>query len=303
MDPAGREAERIADLMFWMFGGAAIIWIAVVGFTWYAIRAPSGRHGDRAARLLIVGGGVIFPTVVLGVLLAFGLAALPPLLAAAPAGSLRVSVVGEMYWWRVRYELQGGGTVELANELRLAAGAPVELELESRDVIHSFWVPALGGKMDLIPGRRNRLRLEPIRPGVYRGLCAEYCGTAHAFMAFTVVVVDRVEMTRWLADLVAPARPPADERAAAGKQRFLESGCGACHAVRGTPADGTAGPDLTHVGGRVTLAAGTLAADLDGFRRWITRADELKPGAHMPAFRMLPAEDLDALAAYLVSLR
>jgi cytochrome c oxidase subunit 2 len=302
LDPAGREAERIAELFWWMTGGSAVVWIVVVALALHATyvrRAPADRA--RSRRLVVI-GGVVVPVVVLTALLVYGLAMLPPMLAAAPEGALRVHVVGEQWWWRVTYPGPGGEPVELANELWLPVGRPVELRLETRDVIHSLWIPALGGKMDMIPGRRTRLLLHPTRTGAFRGVCAEYCGASHAWMLFTVRVVEEAEFARWLEGQARPAAEPAAPLAARGRELFLANGCGACHTVRGTAAAGRVGPDLTHVGGRATLAAGRLANEADAFRRWIARPDALKPGARMPHFGMLPPEDLGPLAAWLEAL-
>jgi cytochrome c oxidase subunit 2 len=302
LDPAGREAERIADLFWWMTGGGAVIWLVVVALALHAVYFAREPITARSGRRLVIAGGVVFPTVVLAGLLTYGLAMLPPFLAAAPEGALRVHVVGEQWWWRVRYAGPGGEHVELANELRLPAGRPVEIKLESRDVIHSFWIPELGGKMDMIPGRQTRLLLHPTRTGTFRGLCAEYCGASHAYMAFSVRVVDAVEFARWLEEQARPAEAPLEPLAVRGRELFLANGCGACHAVRGTAADGSIGPDLTHVGGRDTLAAGRLANERGDLRRWIAKPAELKPHARMPGFAMLPPDDLEALAAFLESL-
>jgi cytochrome c oxidase subunit 2 len=155
----------------------------------------------------------------------------------------------------------------------------------------------------MIPGRTTRLKLEPTRTGRFRGICAEYCGASHAYMLFAVRVVEEEEFARWLAGQRAPAQPPADPLAARGRDAFLASGCGACHAVRGTAADGHVGPDLTHVGGRATLAAGRLANELDDFHRWVARPAELKPAVRMPAFGMLPEAELRAMASFLEGLR
>lgn len=303
LDPAGREAARIAELFWWMTGGSGVVWLVVVALVVHATyvrRAPVDR--TRSRRLVVI-GGVIVPIAVLTALLAYGLAMLPPLLAAAPEGALRIHVVGEQWWWRVTYAGPGGEPVELANELWLPVGRPVELRLETRDVIHSLWIPALAGKMDMIPGRRTRLLLHPTRTGTFRGVCAEYCGASHAWMLFTVRVVEEVELARWLDGQARPAAEPAEPLAARGRDLFLANGCGACHTVRGTVAAGRVGPDLTHVGGRHTLAAGRLANEADALRSWIARPGALKPGARMPHFGMLPPEDLVPLAAWLEALR
>ncbi|HEX7184202.1 MAG TPA: cytochrome c oxidase subunit II [Thermoanaerobaculia bacterium] len=301
LEPAGRGAETIARLFWWMAGGTAVIWLAVVGLAVYAFHVQPGPHEKQTA-LLIIGGGAVFPTLVLAVLLSFGLAEMPGLLAPAPEGSLQIAVTGEQFWWRVRYLPPGRAPFELANEIRLPVEERVQLILDSPDVIHSFWAPSLGGKMDMIPGRVTRLALEPTKTGTFRGACAEYCGESHALMNFYVVVQEREDFARWLGRQGTPARPPAGALAARGRELFLANGCGACHTVRGTPADGVVGPDLTHVGSRVSLGAGILRNEPGGFRRWIASPEHVKPGVLMPAFGMLPPGELRALAAYLEEL-
>lgn len=304
LDPAGVGATRLAELTAALTAGAAVIWCAAIGLALYAMYGRRNPGGGRAAGFwLIVGGGVALPVVVLAGTLSYGLALLPPLLPAASENRRVIEVTGEQWWWRVRYLAAGEAPVDLANELHLAAGEPVELALSSDNVIHSLWIPVLAGKADMIPGRRIRLALEPTKPGVYRGVCAEYCGTSHALMAFRVVVHERPEFEAWLERQRAAAAEPVSELAAAGAQSFLANGCGACHTVRGTPARGTVGPDLTHVGSRLSLAAGTLSNDAAAFGRWLALTDDLKPGAHMPRFGMLPAAEVRALAAYLEELQ
>ena len=298
---AGRDADRLAELFYVMSVGAAIIWVAVVGIAVYAIRV--GRpHSERSANMLILGGGVAFPTVVLAALLLYGLPALPAVLALPPEGGLRIHVTGKQWWWRVQY-LTPEGTVETANELRLPVGQRIEIQLSSPDVIHSFWVPSLAGKMDMIPGRLTRIALEPTETGVFRGACAEYCGASHALMAFLAVVVERPEFEAWLAAQAEPARPAASDIETRGAQAFAAHGCAACHTVRGTRASGRIGPDLTHVGSRLQIGAATLPNDAEALMRWIGQTDRIKPGVHMPAFRTLGGADLSALAAYLLSLQ
>jgi cytochrome c oxidase subunit 2 len=303
LDPAGESAARLADLFWLLTLGALAIWaVAVALWIWgvYFARRPLGPRGRR---WLLVGGGAVFPTLLLAGVLSYSLAMLPDILEPAPEGSLRIEVTGYQWWWRVRYIPPNGEPVESANEVRLPVGEPVRLDLESRDVIHSFWIPPLGGKMDMIPGRRTTLSLLPTETGTFRGACAEYCGSSHALMALVVVVEEREEFDRWLAAERGPAASPPGPQEQRGQEVFLASGCGACHAVRGTPADGTVGPDLTHVGGRLSLGAGTLAATRESFRRFVAETDRVKPSVQMPAFGMLPDDDLDAIAAYMESLR
>lgn len=302
LDPGGRDAERIAQLFWWMTAGAVVIWLGVLGLAVYAARARP-EEGERKSSFLIIGCGAVIPTIVLAGLLTYGLWLLPAMVAPAPEGSLKIAVSGERWWWRVRYPPRQGVTVEVANEIRLPVGRTVEFQLTSSNVIHAFWIPSLGGKRDMIPGRVTRLALTPTRTGVYRGVCAEYCGASHALMAFDVVVMEEAEFTRWWDAQARPAVSPADGLPARGSEQFLANGCGACHTVRGTPARGGIGPDLTHVGGRLSLGAGTLPNDLDDLHRWIAGVNRIKPGALMPAFPMLPPDDLRALAAYLEGLK
>jgi cytochrome c oxidase subunit II len=300
--PAGRGAARITDLFWGMTIGLAIVWLAVVALAIYAYTSRRS-HSTRTARLVIIGGGVVFPIVVLTGLLIYGLAMMPSMLPSGPPAAVRIHITGHQYWWRVRYIRDGRAAFELANEVHLPVGQRVEFELESRDVIHSFWIPALGGKVDMIPGRTTRAVLEPTDPGIYRGTCAEYCGTSHAWMSLYAVVEDAGAYERWFAAQAAAAIAPTERAAIAGAEQFLANGCGACHAIRGTAAKGVIGPDLTHVGSRQSLAAGALPNNADALRRWIARTTRVKPAAHMPAFGMLPTDAVDALAIYLEGLQ
>jgi cytochrome c oxidase subunit 2 len=298
--PAGEAAERIAGLFWWMTGFAAVIWIAVIVLALYAVGMQSNR---RRTNMLIIGGGAVVPTVAVAVLAMVGLAPIPALLAPAPEGSLRITISGEQWWWRVRYQPPGGESVVLANEIRLPVGEPVEFRLESPDVIHSFWIPSLGGKIDMIPGRITRIALTATKTGMFRGACAEYCGTSHAWMNFIVVVEEKAAFERWLTNQRTPASAPNESIAARGGELFLANGCGACHQIRGTPARGVIGPDLTHVGSRRSIGAGMLPNNSETMLRWLARTEEVKPGVLMPSFGMLPDEDLRALAAYMEALK
>jgi cytochrome c oxidase subunit 2 len=303
LDPAGREAERMSNMFWLMTAGAIVIWLAVIVLALWAVRTPPESNTRRRSRLIIVGGGAVFPTVVLTALLIYGLKPIPALLAPAPEGSLKINVTGEQWWWRVRYLPPNGPEVVLANEIRLPVGEPVEFRLDSPDVIHSFWIPSLGGKVDMIPGRVNRLVLHPTRTGVFRGACAEYCGTSHALMAFNVVVQERADFDRWLTEQAAPAQPVNEPNAMRGQELFRANGCGACHTIRGTAPAGVIGPDLTHVGSRLSLAAGSLENGPASYQRWIGHTTDVKPGVLMPPFHMLPSDELQAIAAYLDSLK
>lgn len=312
--PAGREAANILTLFWWMLGGAVLIWCAMVGLTYYAIYLKRNRHYVRLTTWLVLGGGVVVPTLILTVLLCFGLSLLPKLLAPAPEGSLVVEVRGVQWWWRVRYLSDAKSTesnrhqlrnqpIELANEVCIPVDEAIEFRLQSEDVIHAFWIPSLGGKMDMIPGRTTRLVLHPHRTGIYRGVCAEYCGTSHALMSFYVRVVTRAEFDQWLAGQAEPSRAPAEQAAQLGQQAFLRNGCGACHSVRGTTAAGTVGPDLTHFGSRHSIAAGIHPNEATALKNWLSHPDHMKPAAEMPSFHVLGDERLTEIVAYLEQLK
>jgi cytochrome c oxidase subunit 2 len=298
---AGRDAADIAQLYYVMAVGTAIVWVAVVALSIYVIRSRQS-HSHLTANLLIIGGGVAGPTIVLAALIAYGMPMVPAVLAGAPAGSEEIHVTAKQWWWRVTYQTPAG-PIDTANELRLPVGQRVELRLTSPDVIHSFWVPSLAGKMDMIPGRLTRLALEPTQIGTFRGVCAEYCGASHALMAFTVVVMERADFRAWLEQQALPASSPAGGPAARGEAAFLANGCGACHTIRGTPAAARIGPDLTHVGSRARIAAGALPNEPAARARWIRETGLIKPAAHMPAFRGLGTEELAAIATYLGGLQ
>ncbi|WP_143535046.1 cytochrome c oxidase subunit II [Roseivivax jejudonensis] len=301
LGPAGRDAEVIATLFWWMLGGAVVLWLLMNGLLIFVSRIDRRPYSPRAAEALIIGGGIVFPTLVLGILLAFALSEMPR--QREPGSGLTVRVTGESWWWRVEYLPDGASDpVVAANEIRLPVGQRSEITLNAHRVIHSFWIPALGGKTDMIPGRETRMSLEPTRAGEFRGQCTEFCGESHALMAFGAVVMEPEDFAEWLAKEAEPATSPATEEARRGAAVFRAEGCGACHAVRGTAASGRVGPDLTHVGGRVSLAAGILPMTEDALVRWIRDPEAVKPGAMMPGYDHLPDADLRALAIYLEGL-
>src|SRR5688500_5417746 len=259
-----------------MLVGAVLVLVLVTVLTALALRAPRPWLARPAA---IVAGGIALPAVVLLALLAYGTVAAPrPFAADVPATT--IEVVGRQWWWELRY-LKADGSLDFvgANEIHVPAGQAVELRLTTADVLHSFWVPALAGKLDLVPGRTNRLRIGASRPGLYRGQCAEYCGGPHALMGLHVVAGAPADFEAWR----AAQRLPAEAGHAQGRALF-ESLCAACHAVRGTRAAGTLGPDLTHVASRVALAAAALPNDEPSRSRWITAGQHVKPGNLMPEY-------------------
>ncbi|PWK57169.1 cytochrome c oxidase subunit 2 [Silicimonas algicola] len=266
LDPAGSDAQALFTLFVSLLVGAAILWVAMNGLFYWFTRRSTGTLPERSGRMLILFGGVIAPTVVIGAVLLWGLSLLPD--QRAPGDGLTVSVLGEQWWWRVEYTMEGvEGSVVSANEIRLPTGQRTDLRLTSDGVIHSLWVPALGGKMDMFPGRETRMSLEPVEPGIYRGQCAEFCGASHAWMAFMAVAMMPEDFATWLEAEAQDAAEPQSDAARRGLAVFQAAGCGACHTVRGTPAVGKVGPDLTHVGSRLTIGAGRLGATLDNIER------------------------------------
>jgi cytochrome c oxidase subunit 2 len=298
LHPGSAAAQLIHELGLWLYAGSGLILALVVALALYGAFSAPRPVSERA---WIIGGGLVFPVVVLAALLAYALY-VGSFLSAPPAAARPVDVVGKRWWWEVSYPVEGG-RVLLANELRVPVGKPVELALSTDDVIHSFWVPALAGKVDMIPGRVNRLVITAREPGVYRGQCAEFCGMQHGWMAFYVVALPEADYLAWLERQARPAAEPADPFLRRGRDLFLAEGCGACHSVRGTPAAGRLGPDLTHVGGRLSIAAGLLGNGAGPLAAWIADPQHLKPGSLMPATRPLEGEDLRALASYLASLQ
>lgn len=337
LEPAGPGAGEIAWLWNLMLALGSAITIAVIALLLYSLlrrrrpdelppeadRPPDprgeyanvetgGRGREDAGRprseqlgaRWMVGGGIVFPGVVLTVLFIFSLDALG---STAPRpgdrSDLTVRVAGRQWWWRVTYlDSASSPIVTSANEIHIPVGRRVRVLLEADDVIHSFWVPGLQGKTDMIPGRTNVTWLEADGPGIWRGQCAEFCGTQHAKMALVVVAESAEDFARWLERERAPASEPADSALRAGRDAFLASGCVLCHAVRGTPARAAVGPDLTHVASRRTLAAGELPNTTGNLYGWLANPQALKPGSHMPAVEMTPSE-LHAIARYIGSLR
>lgn len=302
LDPAGPYSEPVTTLAWALLIGGALVLAIVLAALAVALfgstRLKARLGGERAIWI----GGFAFPAVVLTGLLVWGLWLTSHLAPAKIAqDTMRVRVIGEMWWWRVHYlDGEGRETLRDANELHIPVGRPVLLELQAADVIHSFWVPRLGGKMDMIPGRTNRLLIQADKPGIYKGQCAEYCGGPHALMGFLVIAHAPEDFARWQASRRPAAIPAA---AARGAELFLSSGCAACHTIRGTPANGLAGPDLTHVGTRHSLGAGILPNNRGTLIGWTADSQSIKPANRMPAYKQLSAEELNALALYLETRR
>ncbi len=295
----GEEAATVRHLTIVMLIGAIVIACGVAALMIAAVRAPEGRLTLSSGMRLIGWAGGVVPVVVLLGLLLYSLPAMRPLPVAQ--NDLRIAVEGEQFWWRVQYQPPGAAPVVTANEIRVPVGRTVQFELTAGDVIHSFWIPGLAGKMDMIPGRTNRLIVRATKSGTFRGVCTEFCGLSHALMAFDVVAMEPAAFDAWLANERRPAAPAADT--AAGARAFAANGCAGCHAIAGTDAAGAIGPDLTHLGSRSSLGAGTQPMTRAALVRFITDAPAVKPGARMPAYPQMPRQDAQAIAAYLESMK
>jgi cytochrome c oxidase subunit 2 len=295
MQAAGEAARSIETIAWVLFIGGGLI---LAGVMLLLARSLKRESGSVNVRLWVIGGGLVFPGAVLAALFAWTLPMTPSWKPVPAPGALVVRVTGHMWWWDVQY---GDAGVRTANEIRIPVGRPVFLALDSADVIHSFWVPQLAGKLDMVPGRLQHLQLTADRPGTYRGQCAEFCGEQHANMALHVVALPPAEFDAWLAAQAQPAlATPAQE---AGRQAFLAQRCDACHAVRGVTGESRLGPDLTHVGSRLQLAAGTLPNTEAGRRQWIAHVQKLKSGARMPSYDRLGDETIGAISEWLGALR
>lgn len=298
---AGPASSRIVFLTWLMFAGAAVITLFMAFLTWVAIWGPSSWRVKLSQEKGVIWGGIVFPVITLTVLLIYGFRLLDMDGALLKAENpVRFSVVGEQWWWRVFYLHEDGTHTESANELRFPVGRVIEIELTTADVIHSFWLPAYAGKVDMIPGRTNTLHFMADETGIVRGQCAEYCGGAHALMGFYAVAMTPEDYQDWLTRERGPALVNTEQPE--GEQLFLANGCGGCHTVRGAGANGIIGPDLTHIGSRLSIGAGVLASKPENFARWIGEHQQLKPQNLMPPYDLLSEHERQALALYLSEL-
>jgi cytochrome c oxidase subunit II len=282
-----------------MFWGSVAITVFMIALGFYAIRQNQKSRRKVPARLLILGGGVIFPLTVVTGLLIYGVVRAPALWSGLDTSeAYRVEVIGHRWWWEIRYPDAAGGALHDANELHIPAGRPVIVHVSTNDVIHSFWVPRLAGKIDAIPGIVNRLRIEAGAAGVYRGVCAEFCGAQHARMGFLVEAHDEDALNARLARLAASTRgePAAPD---SGGARAFEAHCAACHSLDARTRPQIAGPNLAALGSRRSLGGGILANEEGTIRRWMLEHQRLKPGNLMPPMDHLPKETLDAIIGYL----
>lgn len=308
--PASPSAESISSLFLMILAITGVIFVLVEGVLLYCVirfrsrgddpaAEPPQLYGSRRIEIAWTVGPLLIVFVLFLVVIRTVTAVAPEPL---PSNAVDVRVLAHQWWWQFDYPRLG---VHTANELHVPVSTPenplsVRLKLESADVVHSFWVPRLGGKTDVIPGRVNHMAFEPTEVGVYHGRCAEYCGMQHAGMLIRVVVESPEDFQRWVANQQLPARE--DPRQEAGRTLFFSRTCFNCHTIRGTLAQGTVGPDLTHVMSRATLAAGVIPNDPEHLEAWLKDPQAIKPGCKMPRLNLSNSE-VTSLAGYLETLQ
>ena len=310
LDPQGPQANHLARLIWGFTILCAIIWVLVMvalGIAlWRRIEPPVDPLAqDPIAERRFTGVvGVLVAATALIVLTLTGWSYYSQKRIYSPEDpQLTIQITGQQWWWAVRYEdPQPDQTFTTANEIHIPVDVPVKLKLKSSDVIHSFWVPSLAGKQDLIPGQDNELHLKASRPGVYRGQCAEFCGLQHAHMSLLVIAEPQEDFERWRQSQVASADEPDDDEIRRGRDAFLSKPCVMCHAIQGTQAGGRVAPDLTHVGSRRYIGAGVLPLSRGNLAAWIVDPHGIKPGVNMPTIKLEP-DDVNAIAAYLEGLK
>jgi cytochrome c oxidase subunit 2 len=301
LDPNGPKAEDVTVSWWILFSVAAFVCVLVIAA---AILAPVLRRRVRSVdqsdgKRFVLVLGIVLPSIVLAATFALSVTDIARSAAPPKKAALTIEVVGHQWWWEVRYPGQGAVT---ANEVHVPVGTPVHLRLRTADVIHSFWVPQVMPKRDLLPKRVNETWFSVSHAGTYRGECAEYCGVEHALMDFAVVAQPRAQFRSWVQQQADVAATPAKAQARLGRDVFTSSTCATCHTIRGTSAHGHIGPDLTHVGSRARLAAGAIPNDFGHMAGWVANSQTVKPGNKMPPQHLSP-DDLRAVVTYLQGLK
>jgi len=315
LDPAGPYANhlrRLWWLMFYTTSAVFLVVMIVLSFAAFRQRAastsdslfiPSEPERERRASRVVIGSVVATAAILFGLMLFSFFVGRAVYSRPAEADLLTIEVTGHQWWWDVRYANSiPSQIVTTTNEIHIPVGRTVVFKLNSSDVIHSFWVPNLNGKTDLIPGHPAETWLRADRPGIYRGQCAEFCGYQHAHMAFAIVAETEDQFRSWYENQLKSAPSPMTPTQLRGQQLFLSRPCVMCHGIRGTDAGGRVGPDLTHVASRQTIAAGTLPNDREHLASWIANSQEIKPGNRMPPIPF-NSDDMNSLLDYLQSLK
>ncbi|MAG36180.1 MAG: cytochrome c oxidase subunit II [Dehalococcoidia bacterium] len=303
--PSGLNASLINDLfgpIFWMATGVFVVVEAILLFAVFRYRRRAGDdrvpeqvHGNTTLEI----GWTIAPAILVVIIVALTFNTQRRLVEANESPTMTVEVIGHQWWWEFRYPDQD---IVTANELHVPLGEVVALDVSSSDVIHSFWVPKLAGKADAVPGHVNQMWLRADEAGIYFGQCAELCGIQHALMRFRVVAQPRADFDSWVVQQRTPPDAPQSEEEKRGAELFATGACIGCHTIEGTPGQGVTGPNLTHVGGRTTIAAGVLRNTAGNLYKWLREPQVVKKGALMPDLG-LSDEDARALVAYLLSLK
>lgn len=302
--PASYEAGEIYSLTVYFIIAAMVILLTVIGLLIYVVVKFRAKPGDPEPKQFT--GNKVVESFMIGIPLALVLLffyltfrTMQRVLPADPNQKPDVVITGHQFWWEASYP---GTRAIVANEIHLPVGRPLLLHIAARDVIHDWWVPNLGAKMDALPGRTNHLWLTIREPGIYEGACSEFCGTQHAWMRIKVVAQRDTDFRRWLREREQDALQPTSVAARTGEAFFNRQTCGTCHRIRGTAANGNVGPDLTHFASRTTMLAGKLPNTRENLRRWLNDPQAVKPGALMPRF-IYPSDSINVLVAYLSTLK
>jgi cytochrome c oxidase subunit 2 len=302
LEPAGAQANRIGDLWNVFLIVCAVVYVLVMIALVVALfrRRRQSENTRGAFHAVAIATGltvlILFALLVSSIFTSRGIASVT-------GDAVRIEITGRQWWWQADYDAADKSKrFTTANEISIPVGVPVQIRLRSTDVIHSFWVPNLHGKQDVIPGHDGGIVLLADRPGVYRGQCAEFCGLQHAKMALWVNALSRDDYARWVASQQASSKIPSSSQQRKGQEIFMSSPCPLCHNIQGTNASGKTGPDLTHFASRRSIAAGTLPNRRGFLAGWILDPQHIKPGAYMPPM-LLNQGELEPLLAYLESLR
>ena len=316
MNPAGPQAENLSRLWWLMFIVCTIVFVLVMIALLLALRKRNPEPLAKATPVLeppqdqerrkrnVVLSAVTITVIILWVFLIASYSAGRSMTAElANKNGLSIEVTGHQWWWEVRYQdVDASNIFTTANEIHIPVGVPVTFSLRATDVIHSFWVPNLSGKKDLIPGKINTIWLQADKPGVYRGQCAEYCGLQHAKMALWIVAEPQEQFNAWRQNETQTSVPPANDSQKRGQQVFLSTTCVMCHAINGTPAGSNIGPNLTHIASRNMIAAATMTNTREHLAQWIKDSQQVKPGNKMPQHNFAE-QDLQSLLDYLQNLK
>jgi cytochrome c oxidase subunit 2 len=313
LDPGGPQAAHVARLFWFFVATTGAVYVAVIAaLAWSVLKRRAAANGAGAIAAATRGDGkagrvvmacVVGSVAILVVLFLSSVWTQHLMAALRTEQAPTITLIGHQWWWEVAYEGgMPGSRVLTANQIHIPVGHPIAVNVTSRDVIHSFWVPALQGKRDLLPDYTSTVWLQADRSGIYRGQCAEFCGRQHALMAIEVVAESSQEFSTWLEHERQPAPSPATEEARRGHDLVVTGPCANCHTIAGTPAQGLIGPNLTHIANRRRVGAGTLPNDGDDLQQWVRNSQAAKPGNQMPPHRLAP-DDLQAIVAYLGSLR